>query len=793
MLRPRWRKVLSDLWDNKIRTLLVVASIAVGVFAIGVIAGTYVLLSEDLKQNYDSVNPANIEIVTDPFEPDFVRSIRRVAGVAEVEGRRAVTVRVQKGPTEWDTLTLVASEAFPTLRVNQLLPQQGTLAPADQTVVLERKTLALLGVAVGDSLTIELADGTLKTLPIVGTGLEPTLGYGGVLGDLKGYVTLDTLEWLHQPLLLNQLFITVSEGRTDKAHLEAVATLVKERLEQSGRQVYRMEVAYQHPLSSILEALLGVLGIIGVLIVFLSGSLIMNTMSALLGQHIRQIGVMKLIGARRTQIIAMYLVLILAFGVIALLVAIPLGTWGAYALTRFAADIINFQLRSFRVIPFALVLQISIALLVPPLAGLLPILRGSGITVQQALSNLGGNSERLPKGWLDRQVERIRWVSRLLLISIRNTFRRKGRLALTLFTLTLGGAIFIAVFNTQVALNQQVARGMRYFRADVNLDFAQPYRIDEVEHLARTVPGVTGVEAWALANADVVRSDNAAPLSVVIFGPPAASALVEPELLQGRWLQPGDQNAIAVNEAFWSEFPQLQIGDTLRLKVQGEEADWVVVGIFKYIGLDELIAYANYDYLAQVTRSGAAATTYRITTAEQTPAYQQQVSVALEQRFKEQDFKLNKVQTGQSLITSSANLLGILTAVLFIMALLTALVGSIGLAGTMSMNVMERTREIGVLRAIGAHNQVVMQLVMVEGVLIGLLSFILGALLSFPITVVLSNVISYAIFHSPTELALTPTGFGLWLVAVLLLSTIASALPARNASRLAIREVLAYE
>lgn len=793
MLRPRWRKVLSDLWDNKIRTLLVVASIAVGVFAIGVIAGTYVLLSEDLSQNYNSVNPANIEIITDPFEPDFVRSIQRVPGVAAVEGRRAVTVRVQKGPDEWDVLTLMASAAFPELQVNQLLPQQGQLAPGDQTVVLERKTLALLGCAVGDPLAVELPDGTVKTLPIVGSGLEPTLGYGGILGDLKGYVTFNTLEWLHQPLTLNRLYITLAEGRTDKAHIEAVAAAVKERLEQSGRQVYQVQVAYQHPLSSILDALLGVLGIIGVLIVFLSGSLIANTMSALLGQHLRQIGVMKLIGARRSQIIAMYMILIVTFGLIALVIAIPLGSWGAYALTHFAADIINFQLRSFRVIPFALLLQIIIALGVPPAAGLLPILRGSGITVQQALSNLGGDSERSPKGWLDRQMERIRWLSRLLLISIRNTFRRKARLALTLFTLTLGGAIFIAVFNTQVALNQQVARGMRYFQADVNLDFAQPYRIDEVEHLARTVPGVTGVEAWAMAGAEIVRSDDAAPLSVAIFGPPAASALVEPEVLQGRWLQPGDQNAIVVNEAFLSEFPQLQVGDTLQLKLLGEENDWVVVGIFKYIGMDELIAYANYDYLMEMTRSGSAATVYRITTAEHTPAYQQQVSVALEQRFKEQDFKLNKVQTGQSLITSSANLLGILTAVLFIMALLTALVGSIGLTGTMSMNVMERTREIGVLRAIGAHNQVVMQLVMVEGVLIGLISFILGALLSFPITLVLSNVISYAIFHSPTELALTPTGFGLWLVAVLLLSTVASALPARNASRLTIREVLAYE
>ena len=70
MIRPRWRKVLSDLWDNKLRTLLVVASIAVGVFSIGMIAGTYEIISKDMGASYASANPANIDIRTDDFNQD---------------------------------------------------------------------------------------------------------------------------------------------------------------------------------------------------------------------------------------------------------------------------------------------------------------------------------------------------------------------------------------------------------------------------------------------------------------------------------------------------------------------------------------------------------------------------------------------------------------------------------------------------------------------------------------------------------------------------------------------------
>ena len=130
---------------------------------------------------------------------------------------------------------------------------------------------------------------------------------------------------------------------------------------------------------------------------------------------------------------------------------------------------------------------------------------------------------------------------------------------------------------------------------------------------------------------------------------------------------------------------------------------------------------------------------------------------------------------------------------LLIMALLTASVGSMGLAGAMGMNVLERTREIGIMRSIGATDREILRLVVVEGVVIGGLSWILAVLLSFPITVLLSSILSLAIFRSPIDVKFTLEGFGLWLLIVLALSGVASVLPARSAARLTIREVLAYE
>ena len=134
-----------------------------------------------------------------------------------------------------------------------------------------------------------------------------------------------------------------------------------------------------------------------------------------------------------------------------------------------------------------------------------------------------------------------------------------------------------------------------------------------------------------------------------------------------------------------------------------------------------------------------------------------------------------------------------LVVFLLIMAILTAIVGSMGLTGTMGMNVLERTREIGIMRAIGADDRAVMRTVIAEGVVIGMISFVLAVLLSIPFTYLLSAIVSLAVFQSPIDVVFTYTGYAIWLGLVLALSALASILPARNAARLTIREVLAYE
>ena len=135
----------------------------------------------------------------------------------------------------------------------------------------------------------------------------------------------------------------------------------------------------------------------------------------------------------------------------------------------------------------------------------------------------------------------------------------------------------------------------------------------------------------------------------------------------------------------------------------------------------------------------------------------------------------------------------IVTVILLIMAFLLATVGSLGLMGTMSINVLERTREIGVMRAIGASNSDIHSIVIIEGLVIGLISWTIAILVAVPITSVLTRGVGLAILTAPMPAVYGLSGIIAWLIFTLILATIASALPARRASQLTVRDTLAYE
>ena len=796
-LKPRWKKVLADLWDNKMRTLLVVASIAVGVFSIGMIVSAYVIIAEDIDRSYALASPVNIEIWTDPFFDDFVNVVEHIPGIAAAEGRQIISVRASVNGVEWQDLNLIAISDFENLKVNQISALSGTQYPGRRELLVSADFMADTGFKVGDQVQVELTNGDTHTLPLVGVVGDQVTDAGDFTADPKLYVTMDTLESLGISKYYNRLFVRISGEGSDKTEIEALAARVEYKVERSQRDVYRSElkVTDKHPLRSLILAVLGVLGALGGLITFLSGSLIINTLNALLAQHLRQIGIMKLIGGRSFQIMSMYMILIFIYGLIALIIAVPTGAIAGYAQARYIAYTMNATLQEFRVVPFAIVVQVLIAFLIPLGAGFFPVNKGSKTNVRRAITNDNTRNQSSGLGWINQITQRIRFIARPIMLSIRNTFRQTARLLLTIFTLTVAGAIFIAVFNVRTSMTAFMDQLSMYFMGDVTISFNEPYPITRIEKAAMSIPGVTSVEGWGGVAAEIWDEEENVIDNMFVIAPPYDTDLIDPDIIAGRWLEPGEKKAVVPADTIYSYYPEIQPGDKIIEKIPGQrEEEWTVVGIFRFVSMvGDTLAYADYDYVADVLDLTNLAYSYRVMTEEHSLEKQKEVAQLLNTYLTDHGFQVNSINPGLHIQEENARSIDVLVVFLLIMALLTAFVGSIGLTGTMGMNVLERTREIGVMRAIGAIDWEIIKSVVIEGVMIGLITWFLAIGVSFPISDILLNIISESMMGSSMDLAFAPEGVVIWLGVVILLSIAASILPARNAARLTINEVLAYE
>ncbi len=805
MLKPRWRKIVRDLSHHKVRTVLVVLSIAVGVFAVGMIVGTQIMLNEDMTSSYQATNPASAFLYPDRFDDELVQTVRRMDGIRDAEGRLdELGVRLKVGPDEWRELSIDVIGDYDDMRLNKIRPISGAWPPPKKGILIERQSLPLAKANVGDMIEIETRDGKMRQLQIAGLVHDMNNPPAQFVGEVYGYISFDTLEWLGYPRFYDELQILVAENPTDKDHIRAMADQVEDKIEKSGRTVYWTWIPEpgKHPADEAVQPLLIILGVLGTLSLFLSGFLVVNTIAALMTQQIRQIGIMKTVGARTGQIIQMYLGAVLVFGLLSLVVAVPLGALAAHAMTSYLADLINFDLSGFRIPARAIALEVAVGLIVPLLAALYPVFAGARITAHEAINSYGLGKGLFGRSLIDRLVEDVTSLflvlSRPMRISLRNTFRRKGRLALTLFTLILGGAIFIAVLSVHASLLATLDDALTYWNYEIEVDFARHHRIPQIERVAMSIPGVAHAECWSGNTARRQRPDGHEGPNIYVLGIPAETNLIHPNLLEGRWLLPDDKNALVLNTKVIEEEPDIKIGDDVVLKIEGREQSWRVVGLVQSV-MTGRIAYANQPYLARVIRYIGRAGDVQIVAqppadvSKDDPAFQTDLAKRLKDHFDSRGLRVTGTETTASIRENIEYQFNIIVVFLSIMAVLIAIVGGLGLMGTMSINVLERTREIGVMRAVGASDGAVVKIFMVEGLFIGLLSWLIGALLALPISKLLSDAVGVAFLEAPLSYTFSIKGALLWLAAVLVLAAMASILPAWNASRLSVREVLAYE
>ncbi|HXF61257.1 MAG TPA: FtsX-like permease family protein [Caldilineaceae bacterium] len=796
----RWRYIGRTLWLYRARAMLIVLSVAVGLFAFGLIAGAGYMLRTELPARYQEVNPASAVLHTSPFDTETVEAIRRMPEVAAAEGRTVAMLQYQHASGEWRDLQVFALQDYTSSQVNMVRPYRGPWPPPDHQALVERNSLAIMGLAVGDSLLVENDAGDRRRLPIAGLTHDMNQPPAQITDVPYAYVTRDTLEWLGLPRTFNELHLLVAEGRLDKAHITRVAQEATDKLERSGLTVYWTEVPEpgEHFVEDFLPTILVILGSLALLALILSSFLVINVIAALLTQQVRQIGIMKAIGARTAQIAAIYVRMVLCFGAGALVLAIPLGMIGARLFARFIAAQLNFDLADFRPAPAVLALEVMVGLATPVAAALWPILATARKTVREALQETGLEGEGPPQGTLARRLLALQQqlpLSRPLRLSLRNTFRRRGRLARTLLPLSLGGAIFMSVLSVRASLFRTLEETLVERGFDVQVQFSRPYQVRRIEYEVAQVEGVATLESWTAREAVPVHADGSQGDSLRVYALPATTQVFQPNLVAGRWLRPDDANALVIPTSLLALEPGFALSQTVTLRIGNEETNWQIVGINQLFQppLVPAAVYVNQPYFWQEMGAYGRSDTARILTTAHDAATHRRVAQALENRLQAAGLKVKSIRTATEDRTVFTERFNIITIILLIMAFLLATVGSLGLMGTMSINVLERRREIGVMRAIGASDQAILRIVVAEGMVISLLSWAGAALLSQPMGRALSFQVGMNFAKLPLSYVYDLRAPVLWLLIIVVVSVLASLAPARSATAVSVRETLAYE
>jgi putative ABC transport system permease protein len=800
MLSPRWRKLVRDAQTTPGRVALMILAIAAGVCALATMLSSYTILSRETTRNYLDTNPPSATLRLDRIDAPLIEAVRRFPGIADAQASSIVGAALWSG-AGWLPLTIFVVDDFNALRINTVYRETGAWPPPTGTVLFERDALASIASRIGAPISVKTADGAHHALSIAGTLHDPALPPASRGATVYAYATSATVAALGLDGALRQLKLTVRENKFDVEAIEATVAPLALWLQRQGRSVEQIRIPPpgQHPHQKVMASILIMLLIFSGIALLLSALLTATILAGMLAQQTRQIGVMKTIGARTSQIAILYLTMVFVIG----LVATALGTLAGIAAGRAFAgvvlqQILNFTMHSGAVPASSYLLLIATGVLIPLFLATVPILQASRTTVQAAITDFSSTRQTYSArgAWL----ELLPWVDRSLLMALRNSFRRRGRLLLTQGLLAMAGAMYISSLNVSTASQQHLidAAKDRHYDLETILSRAEP--IDAVTSIIGAVPGVARVEAWNSTSTSKARPDgleiervypDGAHGSLTLAAVPESTGMLQLSMLDGHWLSPDQAGTVVLNGSALEFFPHAKVGDDIRLASHGRVVQVRLVGIARQT-MAAATAYVSPQSYASMAGQAGRANTYRVVLRAHDAQSIDEVTRAIEMALAKSHISTRLSITETMLRKEVDGHFDLLIAALLFISILMALVGTFGLGSAMSTNVAERSREFGIMRCIGARSGLVLRNVLCEGVLVALMSVPIAVLLALPLSAAIGSFLGNMLFGEAFPLVLSARAVLIWLALVLISAPLASAYPAWKASRLTIHQSLSH-
>jgi putative ABC transport system permease protein len=800
-MTTQWIKIRRDIAASRGRLGMMVCALVVSLASVVTMLTTYTVLRREVPRSYIESHPASAQLeLATAIDDTLLAAVRAVPGIAMAERASTLGTRLVLPGGERLPMLLFVVPDLTTLRINTLHPESGAWPATPGTIQIERSALALTQAAVGDTITIELSPAVRRRLVVGATVHDPGVAPAWQEQAAYGYVSSATLASIGVPVQLNRLKLIVTDSLADAARIAHTARDVAVWLTSRGIAVREVQVPppRQHPHQAQMNAVISMLLMFSLLGLVLGAVLSAGVINGLMAEQVRQIAIMKAIGARSRQIATLYLTLVAALGVGASMIGLPLGLLAGRRLIDAVAQLLNLRLVSLSVPWWVYATALLLGTMAPVLAAMIPIIMAARRTVRSALDDHGvrslGSEGRGAAHWL----RHVRLPSPALTLAGRNLFRRRGRLTMTLLQLAGAGALCVASLDLKAAWQRTVddSRRDRHFELELRFSRPAPWAVVR-EQLAR-VSGVRWSEPWPVvrasigdeAEADVThRYADGGHGAIALRAVPPAQRAIAHRMESGRWLTRDDSTAVVLNTMARSIAARaVRPGDSISLRVGDIVVQREIVGIVRQ-PLTGGSAFVTPMAFAEVAGQFDSTNAVRIHLAPQTNATT--TAALLTTALAASGIAVTGATTEARVAGTQGGHIYILVFALVVLAMMMAIVGLIGLASSLGVSVLERTREFGVMRAVGSSSAAILTTILAEGVLVALLSGGLAIGLSRLIAGVIGRVLA-SISNQELQLQLTALSVAMWFALLIGGALIVSYFPAARATRLTVRDTLSH-
>ncbi len=786
----KMRKALGDLRASPGRTALVILALAIGLWGVGSMLVSYTILTRDLRENYVLTSPPHAILTSPDFSRLDLGAFRARPEIESAEFRDLSFQRIEVHPDVWVPLFLFGVDDFDSVTLARQFPQEGWTSPPPGAMVIERDGRLISSLGVGSPARVRSGSRVLE-VPISGIVFDPGQSPGTQDHRIYGYVDKATYAAVTGEPTARRLLVRFRNPATNR-EVRMATERVLDALKAAGIAVVTRETPTlnEHPHQWQLNTLLLLQSSISFLAFLLAAVLVSQVMEAILARQVRQIGIFKALGASRLGIFAIYGSMIAVLAVAAGMLAIPAALASGMAFASFVATKINFDILTTSM-PLRVYLQLAaVSLLLPFLLSLPAVLKGVRVSVHDALCDYGVRQDTYAKG---SRVFSGRVFSSSLLLALRNSLRRRKRLAITVLATALGVAIFSTGFNVRQSLALLLADVRNGMRHDVQVVLRDQIPREQALAPFRSLGNVSRIEAWSGDKGEMQSRMVATDDGVGVVALPPETDLVRLRVIEGRWLKATGAPEVVMNQGARESFGFPAVGTEQSLAVGGGHLKVRLAGVVEEFEKPKIyIARDLYDAAANPERK-----VNSLMFVAKDRGYDQVIALKreIERAIGPSDLNVLSVMSQAERTKIIYDHLNIILTTLVIMSFLVLVVSAMGMAAATGITIMERTREIGVLRAIGATPEKIFSLFSAEGLMTSLAGIALGLLGSWPLSIVAASFFGDLMLGKGATLqsAFSAGGLAVTLATTLVFGWLASRVPAQRAVSVSTREALAYE